>query len=258
MKCSCYCTATSYQLKKLQNFLKDKYPTTYYRDVVHVKNEGDIFYFAYGCMICWNLSEAMEKIMLEQAREFEQDPLSTPTYESFNYIIGETTSITPEKDLIILEGVNPLIMLAISFALAQSIKLINYEEAVDKTIKGTEQIPQELAQKGKISLSRKAISRHMGNLFLVRSSINLNVDFLGTAEYFWENPNLEPYYVKAASYLEIQKRVEILNKRLDVIHNLFGMLSNELHHQYAANLEWIIIILIAVEIVIVLAQQLIK
>jgi uncharacterized Rmd1/YagE family protein len=258
MKCACYCTSSSYQLKKLIAFFKGKYPTTNYRDAVYIKNEGDIFYFSYGCIIFWNVSEVVEQDMLKQIKDFEQEPLTTPSYEVFNYVVSETTSVSPEKDLIMIETTNPLMMLAISYALAQSIKLVNYEDAVDRTIKRTEHIPQELATKGKISLSHNAISKHMGQLFLVRSSINLSIDFLGTAEFFWENPNFEPYYLKAATYLEIQKRVEVLNKRLDVIHNLFDMLTNELHHQHSSNLEMIIIFLIALEIFIVLIEYLSK
>lgn len=257
MKCSCYCTASNYRIKHLFEFLSKHYESVkLYRDAIHVQiQESNIFYFSYGCVIFWNTEGKVEHKLLTQIKEFEQESLTEPTFELFNYQLGVVTSISTEKDLIILESEDPLILLAFSFALAQSIKLITFEESVDKTIKNTGYIPKDLSEKGKISLSRKAISQNMGNLFIARSSINLKTDFLGEPEFFWENPAFESYYIKAATYLEIQKRVDVLNKRLDVIRELFEMLGDELRHQHSSILELIIIWLIAIEIAIVLIQQ---
>ena len=45
-------------------------------------------------------------------------------------------------------------------------------------------------------------------------------------------------------------RVEILNQRLDVVHELFSMLSDELNQKHNAKLEWIIIWLILIEVIV--------
>lgn len=46
------------------------------------------------------------------------------------------------------------------------------------------------------------------------------------------------------------KRVGILNKRLDLLHELFGMLSQQMENIHNTKLEWIIIVLIVVEVFI--------
>jgi len=43
--------------------------------------------------------------------------------------------------------------------------------------------------------------------------------------------------------------VEVLNKRLDLIKELFDMLASELHTSHSNTLEWIVIILIVVEVI---------
>lgn len=257
MRCASYCTATSYHMKPLLAALKAKQlEPKFYRDVIHYRyGEGDIYCFTHGCFVSWGLTEEQEQPLLEELAGFSNNLLAKPVQESFRYELGDTTIIANDSDIIYLAKDDPLIKLAISNGLAQSIKLTTFEEAVDKTIKSTDTIPQDLAGKGRIALSRKEISRQMGKLFIVRNSINLNTEFLGVPEFFWEHPTLERYYTMAANYLEISKRVEVLNRRLDVIHELFQMLTNELQHQHSAVLEWIIIILIAVEIVIVLAKE---
>ncbi len=78
---------------------------------------------------------------------------------------------------------------------------------------------------------------------------------LDTPEFFWEHSELEPLYALAANYLDLEARVEVLNQRLDVIHELFEMLVNELNHQHSSRLEWTIILLIILEVVLTLLRD---
>ena len=84
---------------------------------------------------------------------------------------------------------------------------------------------------------------------MVKSKINLHYDLLDTPEFFWDYPEFEIYYEKVTNYLDIRSRVEVLNKKVEVIQELFDMLSNEQNHKYSSYLEWIIIVLIGVEII---------
>jgi uncharacterized Rmd1/YagE family protein len=48
----------------------------------------------------------------------------------------------------------------------------------------------------------------------------------------------------------------VLSNKLDVIHELFEMLADDLNHKHSSFLEWIIIILIAFEIATFGAEEL--
>ena len=148
--------------------------------------------------------------------------------------------------------------LAISQALAQSVKLSTFEEAIQKTYNLSKQIPLDLAHKGKISLSKREIRSKMGELFIERSSINLQTDVLDTPEFFWDYPELEPLYKLSANYLDIKTRVEVLNHRLDVVHELFQMLGTELNNQHATRLEFTIVLLIVIEVILSLMKDVFK
>lgn len=56
----------------------------------------------------------------------------------------------------------------------------------------------------------------------------------------------EPLYQRTAKYMEVEKRVSVLNHRLDIIADLFDMLASEMHQKHASNLEIIIIVLIMI------------
>lgn len=251
MDCRAYCTATSYQIKSLYDNLKSHSRPTLYRDVIHVPvqegiEQGDVFYFSYGVTICWGLPLELCRIYLDKVKEFEHQSLDEHETDEFTFTLGDSPKIV--EDEIILPNDDTLHRLAISHGIAQSVKLGTFENALRKTFDHTKQIPEDLAKHGRIPLSRQEIRRKMGELFIERSSINLHVDVLDTPEFFWEYSELEPLYAMTANYLDIETRVEVLNQRLDVIHELFEMLGNELNHQHSSRLEWTIIWLIIIEV----------
>jgi uncharacterized Rmd1/YagE family protein len=83
----------------------------------------------------------------------------------------------------------------------------------------------------------------------------LHYDLLDVPEFFWEYPELQSYYSMIADYLETRPRTEVLNKKLETIQDLLEMIADEQRHSHSSMLEWIIIWLIAIEIIIVLIQE---
>ena len=165
-------------------------------------------------------------------------------------IINEEPIIDEEEDRIILQSEDPILKISLSYGLSQSAKLAAFEHDIDQTIQRTRQLPAELAEKGKISLSRKKISQHIGKLFSQKNSINLESFALDTPEFFWKRPRYEPIYQMSVEFLDIQVRLNILNDKLNVVHELYEILSNELKHAHSSFLEWVIIILILVEVIL--------
>lgn len=258
MKCSVNCTASSYNIKPLFHSLKSKYTSTFYRDLIHVEvplkeGEGDVFFFDHGTMALWNIPKEVENEFLDYVKDFEIQPIDEIENDTFDYCYGEALKI--DDNLITLPNDNVLTKLAISHGLTQSAKLESFEVVIQKIFNDTKQIPQNLSKKGSISLSRKEIRRKMGELFLERNSINLHVNVLDVPEFFWEAPEYEPLYTTVANWLDIETRVEVLNQRLAVVHELFEMLGNELNHQHSCRLEWAIILLIVIEVILTLIRD---
>lgn len=259
MDCRAYCTAASYKIKPFYEILRQRFKASYYRDSVHFEvplsgmPNGDIFYFSYGAVVCWGLPQEIELEMLQLVRPYEEKHSETIETDEFTYIYGEHPKIF--EDEIILPNHDTLTKLAISHGIAQSVKLGTFENSIQATFNQSKNIPEDLAAKGKISLSKNVIRKKMGELFIARNSINLHADVLDVPEFFWEYPELEPLYMMIANYLDLETRVDVLNHRLDVVHELFQMLGSELNHQHSSRLEWTIIWLIIIEVVLTLLRD---
>lgn len=261
MECHTYCTAFSFNLKALHNYLQSQYKTSFDTEVVYIELESDTtasnaFFFAYGSVTLWNISKESAEKLLNEIKPFANIPSEAIEYECFTYQYGDKPSF--KDDIIILPDDHPATKTAFSHCLAQSIKLRAFEAMIQKTFEAAHYLPEHLAKHGNIPLSRRQTRKKIGQLFIERSSINLRLNILKTPKFFWENPEFEDIYLMMASELDIEIRTSALNKQLDVLHDLFEMLGNELNHQHSSRLEWAIIFLIIIEVGLLFFHDVLK
>lgn len=258
-RCSAFCTSENYNLDHIQNYLQDQGQNPlFFRtgQVVHRLfglDEGDVFYFSYGTVVCWGLSQDEEQAILAELKLFESKPLEILEFEEAIFAPGDAAKIV--KDRITIPSSNILTKLAFSHGLAQSVKLEVFEKLVQSRIEQSKHAPENLAKYGRIGSNRKELAKMIGQIVLDRNSINLHTDILDTPEFFWEHSELEPLYRLIAQDLDIVARVRVLNQRLDILKELFEILSNEIENRHSSNLEWIIIVLIFIEVVVTFAKD---
>lgn len=227
-----------------------------YRDAVQlIVPTGEYWLFDYGVAVFWGVDEderqaLINRIVKDNAQSIER------IEEHLRFAFAGEVKIN--RDTVTLPNHDPLTRLAVSHALAQSCKLAEFEQQAQNTIIDYSHIPEELARCGKISITRKEVAKIRGTLFSTKSAIILHYGLLDTPDFFWEYPEYENAYDQVARYMEIHQRVELLSKKLSTIHELFEMLADEQKHQHSSFLEWIIIILIAIEIVLFFVEELEK
>jgi len=257
MRCSSYCTADSYNLNnKLKGVISLGYHMQLIERVIYARSietnkNIDIFIFNFGCVVIWGANEQEESEILAKIKYIEKGRLTEKHYEynNFNYNSeSDKTYIDEENNLIYLGNKSENIKLSISHALAQSVKLEELEQYVEKLLKQTESIQKELAAKGSVSLSKSAISKQLGVLFNARYLVNIHSDILDIPEFFWRRPSLEPIYLMTVKFQDITIRQGVLNNHLNLIHDLYSMLSSDLDHKHSTRLEIIIIALITIEV----------
>uniref|UniRef100_A0A8C6QG11 Required for meiotic nuclear division 1 homolog n=1 Tax=Nannospalax galili TaxID=1026970 RepID=A0A8C6QG11_NANGA len=78
--------------------------------------------------------------------------------------------------------------------------------------------------------------------------INLSSDFLITPDFYWDRENLEELYDKTCQFLSITRRVKVMNEKLQHCMELTDLMRNHLNEKRALRLEWMIVILITIEV----------
>lgn len=230
-----------------------------------------LFAFRFGCLVCWSFAKKELDETKELLREFMTRPLRVEDVDEdkMEFVVERGGVREDDDDLddrgmekdrkelqairqdqIVLTTDSPLERLAHSYALAQSVRLGVFEIVVGRSIEDTHEIPQTMAATGEVKLEQRDLGRQMGKLLSLRCDVNLHTDILDTPEIFWDEEQFEPHYVTCRGYLDVDKRVEILNQRLGVLKDLYDLLQNGMNVKNADKLEWIIIILILLEVVL--------
>lgn len=249
------CHCAYYDFTILQEYLSQRYEVESIRNALFLEwHGGEVFIFDYGVVVFWRVTVDERNGFLKLISDFSQEPLSEVLDDEFTYELNaEQASL--KNDHITLPTDDILTRLAVSHGIAQSIKLAQYEVRVQSSITSTEYIPNRIATTGKSGLRRIELSKLRGQLYLTKSDVMLHYDLLDVPEFFWEYPELQSYYTMIESYLEINPRTEVLNKKLETIQDLLKMIADEQNHSHSSMLEWIIIWLIAIEIFILLVQE---
>lgn len=244
------CIAERFQFDALYEFLSRQTHAARMRNVIVLAPDEGVhaFLFDYGVCVLFQYDYESEKRLIDQLRTYAVNPLAALVEEELEFEKTAEEGIRIRNDLIGVDDVSELTLLSLSHALAQSTKLASFEASIEETIKKTKYIPETLARKGSISLSRTKLARERGRVYLEKSHIILQFNLLDTPEFIWEYPELEHYYLSLSRYLEIAPRATVLKNRLEVIQELLEMMADEQKHSHSSMLEWIIIILIAIEI----------
>lgn len=271
------CVATSFYMSQVaeilsnHGFLIDPDGTEFDKDdVVHARglNSGEIFVFASGTLVAWGLPpDVVEKLAITTLLPAAEDPsIETKEVEDLDFEINPEARKTLVKDdgLVVLgtrleDREVTLNKIAISSGLARSTKLGMLENSLGKYLDSTREIPDLLSNGlSEPSFSRVLILKKTGELLKLRSQLNHYNELTDALpDMLWDSEaRLESYYGAIGKALNVGWRIATLNTKLtyaqevikaaqDVV-NIAERASSE---KQSARLEWIIIILITIEVI---------
>lgn len=231
-------------------------------DVVHavakyeVNHEPrEIFFFREGTIVMWNISEIECENLLEFLKKYEQnrymdfDVQSESEVMCYNYAEHGKKNHIKNGNIILALNATKVDKYTFSNAIAQSVKLGIWEASLDNYIDSIEFVTEDLKAGKKLKMTQHEVLKKQGELFALRHSINLSSDLLDIPDFYWEREDLEQLYQETCSYFNIAKRTKVINEKLNHCVELVAILSSHLSDRHHIRLEWMIIILIMVEVV---------
>ncbi|KAJ3309152.1 hypothetical protein HDV04_000431 [Boothiomyces sp. JEL0838] len=248
-----YSTAEYYDSKQLYKLLKEKYSLLpYMADGVYhlqVNNESEAFVFSNGTLVVWGASESETNELLDRVKTVEINSYPKE-YEVFNYDVDPENHGRMENDLLVLGNDFPIgkQMFAYSAGISRSVKLASLEVMLEDHLSKNKHIPAILLSGKKLPVNRAKMLKNLGELFHLRSLVNLNSDLLDLPDFCWGSTNMENCFESISRNLDVRPRIAIMNKKLDYANEIAEVIRNHLHEQHSLKLEWAIIILISVEI----------
>lgn len=145
-----------------------------------------------------------------------------------------------------------LVKVAFSSGLARSTKLAVLETLLQESNASNKSVVEMLSRGGRLPRSRSLILEKAGQLLNIRAQLNLYSEITDSLpDLFWDSRSdleLEKYYDHVGRALDINIRVKEFNQKMNYAQEINNVLREALNERHSVRLEWIIIILIAVEI----------
>lgn len=154
---------------------------------------------------------------------------------------------TVANEAITLKSPSTLNFNIIALAVSQSVGLEHYEKRLDTLFSQSRRIVESIHT---FSLTRRShLMQFIKRLALTRHDMVSNLLLLDKPNILWDNAEAEALYNRLAFVLELHDRHETALSKLAQIKEDVMLVMDLINHKKSEFLEWIIIVLIAVEIV---------
>ncbi|XP_078680126.1 required for meiotic nuclear division protein 1 homolog [Branchiostoma floridae x Branchiostoma belcheri] len=276
--CIAYTTAEEYDLEGLETDIRRldifrvmKMPQDAF-DVVHVRHDpepqsdggqvdrrstqGDIFFFRDGMVVFWNVEDQTMREVRQMLEQYERNPYNIALVEweneQMNYSYTQNSTLLSNGDIQLSSSAAELDMIlekyTFSNAMALSVKLAIWEAWLDDYVDSIMYIPELLREGKRLKMSRPKVMQKIGELFALKYRINLGSDLLITPDFYWDREHLEGLYLKTCRFLNIPGRTTVVNEKLRHCQELAELMRTHLSERHSLRLEWMIIALIAIEV----------
>jgi required for meiotic nuclear division protein 1 len=218
---------------------------------VRIGGTGLSVVFRYGVVVFLGLTADQEAEFLERLIPRTSGRISPHEEEWANVQVAkEGEEPIPVGGPIVVREMSLERLLVVSDALAKSVVLGHDEREVANVFDTIEPFARELATSGQTSKSRTDLLKLLGNSLLVQHRVSGRVAVDEKPDVLWDRPDLERLYARLEDEYELSERVDILNRKLEVISDTATTLADIIDTKRSLRLELVVIFLIAFEIMV--------
>ncbi|GFE60490.1 RMD1 family protein [Geobacter sp. AOG2] len=225
-------------------------PVTFALAVENDVEAVHLFYF--GCAVFLNCSGAIIARFLDgikQHVEVVKIPPQLTFREEYQLEIDATREAAITNDYAVMQNYNQAFIDIICFVIAKSVALERIEERVDTVFDEVEVLISNLG-KGTLELPDRDMARLASSILGFKFTSIAHIMVLDKPDITWDDPEADRLYLTMARLFELNQRYQEIKHKSETLLDMTDVFSNLSHARRAARLEWIIIILIAIEIIL--------
>ena len=219
--------------------------------------EDFVYVFKYGVVCFLNYDEGRRDAFLQRIAPFCKNVFEQPLSEEFEveadakenkFGFNKIEIIRPDIEVL------RLIMLNVS----QSVSLDYYSEQTNLLLEETNSHTMTLERKGRLDISGARLKKFIGKTLNLKNRIGENLYIFDSPPETWEDENLNKIDVGLKRTFDLQERYRDIREGLEMIRENLELFKDLLQYRNSTVLEWIIIILVALEVVNLVIDKLIK
>jgi required for meiotic nuclear division protein 1 len=218
---------------------------------LRVGRQGIAFLFRYGVAVFAGLSAIEEDEVLRSLRARIHEPLETPeTDQILVHVNPHGEDQIEPSGAVSLENVSLERLQIIANVLSKSLVLGHSEARISGVFDRIEPLAVGLQRRGRTGARPRELLQQIGDVLLTQHRMVGRVEVEEKPDVLWDHPELERLYARLEDEYELVERGRAMERKLALISDGAGTLTELVHNQRSLRLEWYIIGLIGLEILL--------
>ncbi len=151
-------------------------------------------------------------------------------------------------DKVILPDFNTEAIRMVMLNTSQSVALNRYADITEKLLEETNEHTTYLEEHGKLDIGGNKLKRFIGKVLNIKNQISENLYIFDAPDVTWENEKLNLLNQELKRTFDLKDRYRNIHERTEIIKENLELFKDIMYHKESSRLEWIIIILILVEV----------
>lgn len=224
------------------------------------KFEADrkVYIFSFGSIVLVNVPESDMPALLKYIKGYEpeidlnkwkqyMDDYEVQVGQVDIPEISDTHAIVPQYEMFYTE--------LVAIIIAKSVAMERSEYDLGKILDRLETMIDRL-ERGKLRLSNRALARTTARVTRHQYNTINYIMILDKPDITWTNSDASLFYEKMSDFFELNDRYTILTKKTDMLNNIITGFSSVSHFISGMVVEWIIVLLIVIEVILMIADLL--
>jgi uncharacterized Rmd1/YagE family protein len=214
-----------------------------------------IYVFRYGVVCFLNFDELRIAEFLQFLTPFCRNKFELNLSEELQIETGTSENKFGYNKIELQNGKTNALRL-VMLNVSQSVALDYYSEQTNKLLVETHYHTQKLEQKGSLDISGKNLAKFIGKTLNLKNKIAENLYIFDSPDVTWEDEYLNKVDMGVKNTFDLQVRFRNIEEGLVIVKENLELFKDIMQHRKSTALEWVVIILILVEVINLVAEKL--
>ena len=219
-----------------------------------IDSDKYMYVFKYGAVCFLNFDMKLINEYLEAIKPFCKSIFENSFTDEF-FVETNAKEVRVGFDKIEIPSADTEVLRLVMLNVSQSVALDYYESQTNKLLAQTNNYTQMLEMKGRLDISGKKLRQYIGRTLLLRNRIAENIYVFDSPPETWENETLTKIDADLKRTFDLQVRVRTIQEGLSIIRDNLELFRTLLQYRNSNILEWIVIILILVEVLDIIISK---
>jgi len=256
LKIEAFQLAEQINIRKLRKEFKVEPTIASVYELFYVLEEGKFLnVFNYGIVVLGGYNVLEKSNILKFLSQFYDKNIDKEYSDDFLVEVKPNEKIAFKHNSISVPELNEKVVRICMLHVGQSVAMDYYESLSYDILEGTKQFTEQLEKYGKIKIPKKDLLRFSLATLNIKNSILDNLYILDNPESVWDDEYLSKVDQGLKDIFEISIRFRDVDYRLRIVENNMKLFTDLLQHRESSFLEWIVIVLIFIEIINIFIEK---